>query len=53
VHPHINFSKVRYTSPILAGSPALIRKKLRIYYDPRDIRVVKAFFRDGTEDNNA
>lgn len=49
VRPHINFSNVRYTSPVLAGSPALIGKKLRIYYDPRDIRVVKAFFSDGTE----
>jgi hypothetical protein len=49
MRPHINFSNVRYTSPLLASSPALIGKKLRIYFDPRDIRVVKAFFSDGTE----
>lgn len=55
MHPHINFSNVRYTSPILAGSPARIGKKgkkgkkPRIYYEPPDIRVVKAFFSDGTE----
>jgi hypothetical protein len=59
VRPHINFSNVRYTSPILAGSPARIGKKgkkgkkPRIYYEPPDIRVVKAFFSDGTADNNA
>lgn len=49
LRPYINFISVRYTSPLLASSPALIGKKLRIYYDPRDIRVVKAFFDDGTE----
>lgn len=47
--PHINFQEVRYTSPILASSPSLIGKKLRIYFDVRDIRSVKAFFEDGTE----
>lgn len=47
--PHVNFCSVRYTSPLLASSPALVGKKLRIYYDVRDIRVVRAFFDDGTE----
>jgi putative transposase len=49
LRPHINFCSVRYTSALLASSPALIGKKLRMYYDPRDIRTVKVFFEDGTE----
>lgn len=49
VRPHINFSNVRYTNDILSGNAGLIGKKLRIYYDVRDIRVVKAFFEDGSE----
>lgn len=49
VRPHVNFANVRYTSKELAGSVDLINKKLRIYYDVRDIRTVKAFFEDGTE----
>lgn len=49
VRPHINFSNARYTNEILAGNAGLIGKKLRIYYDVRDIRVVKAFFEDGSE----
>lgn len=47
--PHINFIYVRYTSPVLASNAALIGRKLRIYYDVRDLRAVKAFFEDGTE----
>lgn len=49
VRPHINFSNVRYSSKELAGNAGLINKKIRIYYDVRDIRTVKAFFEDGTE----
>jgi putative transposase len=49
VRPHINFSNVRYTSPLLASNPALVGKQLRIYFDVRDIRTVKAYFQDGTE----
>jgi hypothetical protein len=49
VRPHINFSNARYTNEVLAGNAGLIGKKLRIYYDVRDIRVVKAFFEDGSE----
>lgn len=49
VRPHINFLNVKYTSKILSSNPALIGKKLRIYYDVRDIRTVKAFFEDGSE----
>lgn len=49
VRPHVNFLEVRYTNDILSSSPALIGKKLRIYFDVRDIRSVKAFFEDGAE----
>ncbi len=49
IRPHINFVYVRYTSHALSGNAALIGKKLRIYYDVRDVRAVKAFFEDGTE----
>lgn len=49
LRPHINFCNVRYTNPILASSPALIGKKLRMYFDPRDIRTVKVYFEDGGE----
>ncbi|GAB3387673.1 Mu transposase C-terminal domain-containing protein [Massilia sp. UMI-21] len=49
VRPHINFSNARYTNEVLASNAGLIGKKLRIYYDVRDIRVVKAFFEDGSE----
>ncbi|WP_284077779.1 hypothetical protein [Herbaspirillum aquaticum] len=49
VRPHVNFLNVKYTSKILSSNPALIGKKLRIYYDVRDIRTVKAFFEDGAE----
>lgn len=49
VRPHINFLEVRYTSDVLSNSPGLIGKKLRIYFDVRDIRSVKAFLEDGSE----
>jgi len=49
IRPHINFAYVRYTNHALSGNAALIGKKLRIYYDVRDVRAVKAFFEDGTE----
>lgn len=49
VRPHINFSNVKYTSDILSDNAALIEKKLRIYYDVRDVRTVKAYFEDGSE----
>jgi hypothetical protein len=49
VRPHVNFSNVAYTNAALANSPGLIGKPLRIYYDVRDIRVMKAFFEDGSE----
>lgn len=49
VRPHINFAYVRYTNQVLASNAGLIGRKLRIYYDVRDIRAIKAFFEDGTE----
>lgn len=49
VRPHINFLHVRYTSNVLSSNTGLIGKKVRIYFDVRDIRTVKAFFEDGTE----
>lgn len=49
VRPHINFLNVRYTSNVLSSNSGLIGKKVRIYFDVRDIRTVKAFFEDGSE----
>jgi hypothetical protein len=40
---------VRYTNERLARTPELIGKRLRIYYDADDIRVLRAFLADGTE----
>jgi len=47
--PHINLFQVRYTSPVLAASGALLGHKLRIYYNSDDMRTVRAFLADGTE----
>ena len=44
--PHISFYHVRYTSEQLARTPELIGKRLRIYYDADDIRVLRAFLAD-------
>lgn len=49
VRAHINFANVKYTSKELASSAVLIGKTIRIYYDVRDIRTVKAYFEDGAE----
>lgn len=49
VRPYINFLEVRYTSNILSSSPGLIGEKLRIYFDVRDIRSIRAYFEDGAE----
>lgn len=49
VRPHVNFLEVRYSNEILSRSPGLLGRKLRIYFDVRDIRVVKAFFENGEE----
>lgn len=47
--PHINFEGVRYTSDLLIGKPELIGKKLKIYFNIKDIRQIQAFFEDGSE----
>jgi putative transposase len=47
--PHVSFYHVRYTNERLARTPELIGKRLRIYYDADDIRVLRAFLADGTE----
>lgn len=49
VRPHVNFENVRYTNDILAGNGALIGKRLRIYFDTKDLRTLRAFFEDGQE----
>ena len=47
--PHINFENVRYSSDVLSNNPGLIGKKLMIYFDVRDTRMIRAFFADGAE----
>lgn len=47
--PHINFEGVRYTSDLLRSKPELIGKKLKIYFNIKDIRQIFAFFEDGSE----
>lgn len=49
VRPHINFEHIHYSSDILSNNPGLIGKKLQIYFDPKDIRFLHAFFEDGSE----
>lgn len=47
--PYVNFAGVRYSSDVLSSNAALAGKMLRIYFDVRDIRVLRAFFEDGSE----
>lgn len=49
VRPHVNFEHVRYTSDVLGNNPGLIGKKVKIYFNPFDIRFLTAFFVDGAE----
>jgi hypothetical protein len=49
VRPHINFHEARYSSDVLSGNVALIGKQLRIYFDSRDLRRVRAYFENGDE----
>ncbi|WP_076591363.1 hypothetical protein [Herminiimonas arsenitoxidans] len=49
IRPHVNFSGVRYSSDVLSNSASLLGQSLRVYFDVRDIRVLKAFFDDGSE----
>ena len=45
----INLYQVRYTSPELAGTGALLGEELRVYYNVEDLRTVRAFLASGTE----
>ena len=47
--PHINFFGVRYTNEVLAVSPWMLGQRLRIFYDAKDLRGVRAFTEDGAE----
>lgn len=47
--PHVNFEYAKYTSDVLGNNPRLIGKKIRIYFNPNDVRFLHAFFDDGSE----
>lgn len=47
--PYVEYEGVRYTSAILARSPELVGKTLRLVVDPEDVRMVKAFLPNGAE----
>jgi putative transposase len=49
VRPHVNFYGVRYTSAVLAATSIWVGKDVRLYYNSRDLRRVRAFLADGTE----
>ncbi|CDS55341.1 predicted by FrameD [Polaromonas sp. CG9_12] len=45
--PYISFLHVRYTSEQLARSSNLIGKQLRVYFDAKDLRTLRAFTEEG------
>lgn len=45
--PYISFMHVRYTSEQLARRSNLIGKQLRVYFDAKDLRTLRAFTEDG------
>lgn len=47
--PHVNFEYAKYTSDVLGNNPRLIGKKVRIYFNPNDVRFLYAYFDDGSE----
>jgi transposase InsO family protein len=49
LRPYVNFYGVRYTSHVLASSPALVGRTLRLYFDIDDLRSIQAYFDDGSE----
>jgi hypothetical protein len=49
VRPYINFSGARYSSDVLSSNAALLGKKLRIHFDSKDLRRVRAYFENGDE----
>jgi putative transposase len=49
VRPYINFTGARYSSDVLSRNAALIGKPLRLYFDIKDLRRVRAYFENGEE----
>ncbi|NUU75389.1 hypothetical protein [Paenibacillus xylanilyticus] len=47
--PYIQYENVRYTSSLLSRSPGLIGKKVDIFVNVDDLRVIRAFLPDGSE----
>ena len=47
--PHVNFHGVRYTNPTLASTAAFLGQELRLYYNSKDLRTLRAFAADGSE----
>jgi len=47
--PHINFLHQRYTNDVLANSPELVGKNIKILVDPDDLRYVTAYLPSGKE----
>jgi transposase InsO family protein len=47
--PYINLEGARYRSDVLARSPELIKKKLKLIMDPDDARSVTAYLPNGAE----
>ena len=45
--PYISFMHVRYTSEQLARRSNLIGKQLRVYFDAKDLRALRAFTEEG------
>ena len=49
VRPYVEFESVRYTSSILARSPELIGKRLRLSVNPEKASTLRAFLPSGAE----
>lgn len=49
IRPYIFYEGVRYTNEILNHSPHLINKTLALLVNTDDLRLIKAFFADGSE----
>lgn len=49
IRPYVNFYGARYSNGVLSGNAALIGKSLRIYFDSRDLRRLRAYFENGDE----
>lgn len=47
--PYIQYENVRYTNEVLSRSPGLIGKKIDIFVNIDDLRLVRAFLPDGSE----